>query len=284
MLAEQRTEDRLPPSRITTKLNRSQVMGHRQLSDVWSQLTGRPGIIERATGRSGSSRVGSATHARAAVRRGWSLVRFSAHLEASPAARQFPARVAECQARGGGGRPRPDRQRGRLREVPREACGQDRADPARARRADARRHDRPSDGGEGAGGGRDDADPASARWRAWRARPGRRRSQRGPECRRRGGRPRRPRRRTVARHSYRPVLQGRRRRRNVQPWRRQRDGIDRERSDRSAAAHRRRHDLSERRRIARRRRRHRRAKRDTSGRALQPHGPCRREERSSRWS
>jgi hypothetical protein len=63
----------------------------------------------------------------------------------------------------------------------------------------------------------------------------------------------------------RAVLQSRGSGRHVQPRQRRRDGLDWQQSHGAAAAHRWRHDLSDRQRIPRRGRRHRRAERDSGG-------------------
>ena len=200
--------------------------------------------------------------------KGWSLVRFNAHLiepQIQPLI-GFPQEWSPG-TKGHGHRrrgPRADRQRGGLREISRQARGQDRADAAGAPRAPARRADRPAHGRQ--------VDSPRPRRRRCRPRVARRereeRRARMPAAARR-----RPRRRTGVPQKLAEFLAA--------------EGVvaifDRGSdsdmaaggSDLSvaAAASGRRDDLSRRQRRARRERRQGRAARHAGRRALQPHDP-----------
>ncbi len=236
------------------------------LSDVYGpRLTGGPGI--RQAGDWTLKKFAEWGLANAHLEtwpfgKGWSLVRFSAHLiepQVQPLI-GFPgswtpgtngAVIADVV------RVQIDDRSG-LREVPRQAERQDRPDAAGARRAHARRTVRPADDGQGLSKKRE---PIPTAGRAARGRGGRgaaRRTRRGASASSRSSRSSTRPKGVVAlfnRGSDSDTSAGG----SELSWR--------------AAAARRRHDLPDGRRLARRRRRHGAADGHARGRALQPAGP-----------
>ena len=153
-------------------LNRSQVMDHVSwLSDVYGpRLTGSPGIQQASEWAMKTfTRVGTGQRRTRSGGRSARAGRWCGSPRTSSSRRcsrsiGFPQEWSSG-TKGPGHRrrrPRADRQRSRLREVPRQARRQDRADAAGARGAHARRPDHPADDRQGHRGSRDDAGAGAA--------------------------------------------------------------------------------------------------------------------------
>ena len=241
----------------TEGFSRSQAMDHISwLSDVYGpRVSGTPAIEQAgawAADRLRSWGLANVHEERFAFGRGWSLVRFHAHMvepQVMPDHR-VPQVLVAGHRRRRDGRGRADRHQhpGRLRHLPRRPARQDRLAPTGARRAVARRRRRAADERRAARRG-------------------------GPHPRADSEVPARPSQRSPVYDAAPAVLSGGRRGRGARSGQRHVHDDRRQRSPRPDAAHRRGHHLRRFGRVAKRGRRPRRSRGHPRRRALQPDGP-----------